>query len=141
MKKILLSSALMIAGLMTGWAAGADTGPQFLHDFKEALKAGKKANKPVVLIYSASWCPPCQMMVKEVYPSKEVKEYVNKYVWAYLDVDVAKNMRSAETYGVGGIPRILLVNPAGDFLNDQTGASDPKDFADFLSKGLKKFGK
>lgn len=112
--------------------------PAFKTNYAEALAAAKSEGKPVVLVFSAVWCPPCQAMKKEVYPSREVRAYHDKFVWAYLDVDEEANGKTAATYKVQGIPHIQFLSPDGQPVDQQIGASAPKDFAKTLAGVLKK---
>ena len=68
--------------LAAGSSKAADGAPHFEHDFDKAAAVAKKENKPLIVIFSASWCPPCQQMKKEVYPSKTVTPYHDSFVWA-----------------------------------------------------------
>lgn len=106
--------------------------PKFKTSYRAALSEAKKQNKPVILIFSASWCGPCQKMKKEVYPSAEVQPWHDKFVWAYLDTDDASNRKAAEKYGVRGIPHIEFVNAEGESIDKQVGSSPAEAFAKTL---------
>lgn len=112
--------------------------PHFVSTMKEAKEKAKAEGKPVVAVYSAVWCPPCQAMKKKVYPSSEVKAYHDKFVWAYIDTDVKENAPDAAKAGVTGIPHIQFLNKDGKEIGKQVGGTSPENFAETLEKMLKK---
>jgi thioredoxin-related protein len=114
--------------------------PAFEHKLSDALAKAKAEGKPVVAVFSAVWCGPCQQMKKEVYPSAEVKKYHDKFVWAYLDTDEESNSRDAEKFGVTGIPHIQFLDKNGKAVVKQVGSSSPDQFASTLKDVLKKAG-
>ncbi|RBP43862.1 thioredoxin-like protein [Roseimicrobium gellanilyticum] len=112
--------------------------PAFVSTLTEAKTKAKAEGKPVIAVYSAVWCPPCQAMKKKVYPSAEVKKYHDKFVWAYIDTDVKENGPDAQAAGVTGIPHIQFLDKDGKEIDKQVGGTSPDDFADKLAKVLKK---
>jgi thiol:disulfide interchange protein len=109
--------------------------PPFVSSYRQALSKAEKEGKPVVLVFSAAWCPPCQQMKKTVYPSAEVAALHDKFVWAYLDVDESGNAKTAEKYQVNGIPHIEFLSASGKSLGRQVGGVSSDRFADML-KGI-----
>src|SRR3954453_21753915 len=97
--------------------------PAFEHKLSDALTKAKTEGKPVIAVFSAVWCGPCQMMKKDVYPSAEVKKYQDKFVWAYIDVDDEANNADSEKYGVSGIPHIQFLSKDGKKVDKQFGSS------------------
>jgi thioredoxin-related protein len=121
----------------TEWKKGGTVDdPPFVRSYQEARELAIKEHKPMVLIFSASWCPPCRQMKKNVYPSASVKAYHDKFVWAYLDVDIASNQPAAQQFGVNGIPHIVGVKADGTRLFTQVGGSNPAAFALQLQTAL-----
>ncbi len=137
MKKLLtlLIAALMLPAIASEFPAGS---PKFSTSYADALATAKKEGKPVILVFSAAWCPPCQSMKKNVYPSAEVKPLHDKFVWAYLDVDDEANAKAAQKYGVEGIPHVQFLNSEGKNVNKLVGGVKPAEFASLLNKVLAK---
>ena len=114
--------------------------PKFETKYKSALAEAKKAGKPVIVVFSASWCGPCQANKKNVYPADAVKPYHDKFVWAYLDTDEKANGKAAEEFGVSGIPHIQFLSKDGKSLDKQVGGTSPAAFAKKLDEVLAKAG-
>ena len=112
--------------------------PTFLTNYDAALKAAKESGKPVVLIFSASWCPPCQANKKNVYPGAQVKPFHDKFVWAYLDADQKENVPAMQKFGVSGIPHIQFLGKDGASLGNLVGGTSAEDFASVLTQVLAK---
>lgn len=115
--------------------------PKFLTTQAAALKASKDSGKPLILVFSASWCGPCQLNKNQVYPSKEVQPYHDKFVWAYLDADDEANIPAMEKAGVSGIPHIEIVDKHGKRIGQSIGSTSPAEFANTLTNALKAAGK
>ena len=138
MKKFILclTAALFALPLLAGdFPKGS---PPFEHSLASVEAKAKKSGKPMVVVFSAVWCPPCQAMKKDVYPSKEVTALHDKFEWAYIDVDEEGNAAAAKKFGVNGIPHIELLDSSGKSLGNQVGSTSPGDFAATLKKTLAK---
>ncbi|MFC5455351.1 thioredoxin family protein [Prosthecobacter fluviatilis] len=132
---------LLVLAAVTSLALASDFpkgSPPFQDSSTGAMSAAKASGKPVVLIFSAAWCPPCQAMKHDVYPSAEVKAFHDKFVWAYLDIDDPRNEGVASKYGVNGIPHIEFLNAAGKEIGKQVGGVSTEDFAKTLESVLAK---
>lgn len=135
---------LLVLAAATGLALASDFpkgSPAFKDSSTSAISAAKKSGKPIIMVFSAAWCPPCQMMKKEVYPSAEVKAFHDKFIWAYLDVDDPQNEEIATKFSVQGIPHIEFLDSSGKEIDKQIGANSPEDFAKTLSSVLAKVKK
>jgi thioredoxin-related protein len=143
MNTLLRSIALgMLAACSVALAADFPEGsPPFASKLSDALAKAQAENKPVIAVFSAVWCPPCQMMKKEVYPSAEIKKFHDKFVWAYIDTDEKSNAADAQKFKVEGIPHIEFLSKEGKSLDQQIGADSPSGFAKTLAKVLKKADK
>jgi thioredoxin-related protein len=137
MKKltILALSFLTLASLASDFPKGS---PAFLSSSESALKQAAESGKPIIMVFSAAWCPPCQSMKNEVYPSREIKAYHDKFVWVYLDVDQSGNEAAAKKFGVSSIPHIQFLGSDGKAVSKQVGGSSSDQFAKTLAGVLKK---
>jgi thioredoxin 1 len=63
-----------------------------------------QAKEPVVVDFTAAWCPPCQMMAPVV--ARLAEEFAGKVKIGKLDTD--ENPEIAIQYGVSGIPTLGL---------------------------------
>lgn len=130
---------LSVLALGLSFSAKADEASLTFHsDFKKAEAAAKKEGKPIITIFSATWCPPCQTMKKKVYPSNTIKPFHKEFVWAYLDADVSANRKLMNKYGVEGIPHIAFLSSDSKQIGKTVGGMDAKTFAKVLTDVLKR---
>src|ERR1700712_1450568 len=61
-----------------------------------------KTNKLVFADFTATWCPPCQQMRRDVWSDQEVAHSLESLVPAQIDVD--QNRAIAGQYGINVIP-------------------------------------
>lgn len=135
----LFAMALFSVASVTMASDFPEGSPKFSTNFNTTLKEAKKNGKPIVVVFSAIWCPPCQEMKKAVYPSEPVKAYHDQFNWAYVDVDESSNEKVVTKFEAGNIlPTVLFLDAQGELIKKSEGFSDAKDFAKLLKGVIKK---
>lgn len=95
------------------------------------LEAGgtiRRADRPVIIDFSATWCGPCQQF-KPIFHDAAA-EYANDYYFYSVDVDNCPEM--AQAYSVQSIPQVSVLYPDGTIYNHQPGFMDADQFKAFL---------
>ena len=81
-------------------------------DLDAALVEARQSGKLVLVDFMADWCPPCIAMKHDVWPDPDVERAVAAgYVPVMIDID--RDGRTADRYGVRGIPTILVLDGDG----------------------------
>jgi thiol:disulfide interchange protein len=137
----IIIAPLLVASISAFAADFPKGSPKFEHTYRAALSEAKKSGKPILVVFSAVWCGPCQAMKKDVYPSDAVKPFHEKFVWAYLDADDKDNEKPMKEYKVAGIPHIEFLSSDGKSIGNHVGSTSPEEFAKKLESVLAKAGK
>jgi len=124
--------AISIAGCSHAEPAVADNIP-WRTDYTAALAEGKQAGKPILIDFSATWCPPCQEMKHSAWPDPRVGQLAGSaYIPLAMDVDAAGSQDAAHRYGITTIPAILVVDGDGKVLR-QSSYMSADELAAFLA--------
>lgn len=98
-------------------ANAQDEGTVFVEKpFPEVLAQAKQEGKMVMIDCYATYCPQCVRMVREVFPKKEVGEYINsRFVCAKYNLDNEAKEYS-KGWDVQSFPAFLFMNADGEVL-------------------------
>lgn len=115
--------------IMTGWVDGMPAGQQL----------AQEADKPMVVMFTAGWCGPCQSLKKNVLTKAEVHEQLQAdFVPVQIDLTDQSannpNMAVASEYGVRGYPTILAMTPDGKVIEAYGGNRTVTSFNAWLSR-------
>ncbi len=127
MKKIAILSTLFIAAL--AWAQGIKFEDG---NFASILAKAKKENKLIFVDAYASWCGPCKLMVKNIFPLKTVGDYYNShFINAKIDMEKGEGIELAKKYNVKAFPTYLFIDGNGEAIHRTLGYVEEKDFIQF----------
>ncbi len=115
--------------VMAGWADGMPAGQAMAED----------AGKPMVVLFTAGWCPPCQQLKKNVLTKPEVGDALQAgFVSVQIDLTDQSssnpNVAVAQQYGVSGIPTVIAMTPDGERIEAYRGRHDVASFTAWLDR-------
>ena len=110
----------------------------------EAMSAAKVSGRPILVDVYAPWCPWCAKLQTEVYPSEEIKEYIEKYFEiARLNIDDEDNLVEFKGYtltsaelasglGAQATPTTVFLTAEGDYITRLPGYMEADEFIHVL---------
>lgn len=115
-------------------------GIKFEHgQLEDALAKAKVENKLIFVDVYTSWCGPCKLMTKNVFPKSEVGQFYNKHFVNYkLDAEDAsvKGPDFAKKYDVNAYPTYLFLDAKGKLLYTSGGAMSAEMFIKIGQKAI-----
>ncbi|MEM9020918.1 MAG: thioredoxin family protein [Planctomycetota bacterium] len=106
--------------------SGQNTDKQVMVGWQDGLDAGKQVaaeqDRPMVVLFTASWCPPCQRLKKSVFQDAAVNQLLGEqYVAVQVDLSDRShdnpNHAIRQQYHVNGIPAVMAMNKQGDVVS------------------------
>ena len=73
--------------------------------FQDALARAKRERKPLIVDFTASWCQPCQRMLRETFPDPLVADLLDERC-VLVTVDTDEHPEVAHRYNVVGLDGI-----------------------------------
>ena len=138
---IMLGGAAVLALIFYPMVRGSGSGAlqegsiKWQTDLPGALTQAKGAGKPVLIDFSATWCPPCQKMKSDVWPDDAVGHAVMAgFIPVFMDVDERGAQAAGQRYGVESIPTIIVADADGKVLRSHTGFMSRDELLAFLAE-------
>ncbi|MCR4918669.1 MAG: thioredoxin family protein, partial [Prevotella sp.] len=104
-KRLFLSCCIVLCGL----SATAQTNFRAI-TYQQALEASKAEGKPVFIDFYTSWCGPCKMMARDVFPQQKVGDYFNaNFVCIKLDAE-KEGKEQAKKFKVSAYPTFKVIS-------------------------------
>lgn len=85
-----------------------------------------------MVVFTASWCGPCQAMKREVYSRRDVQFEMGFYKTYMIDVD--KHPEFAKKHGVTALPRIIIMDKQLKHIASEEGYMPPETLKQWLRK-------
>ena len=78
--------------------------------YHQALEASRAEGKPVFIDFYTSWCGPCKMMARDVFPQQKVGDYFNQnFVCIKLDAE-KEGREQAKKFKVSAYPTFKVIS-------------------------------
>ncbi|WP_165785734.1 thioredoxin family protein [Cloacibacterium normanense] len=133
MKKIILFLFLVISTVLFS-QDGIKFGKQ---SFAKTLEQAKKENKLIFLDAFASWCGPCKLLDKNVFPKKEVGDYFNaNFLNLHIDMEKGEGIEIAKKYSIYSYPTLLFIDGDGKVVYKAAGYMSPQELISIAKEAV-----
>ena len=127
MKKMLIAGAVFMAAFCEAGTAKAEQAEKAVwsDNYVQVRKTASEKKVPILMLFSGSdWCPPCIQLDRTVLDTREFAAYAAKGKFVLFKADFPRNKKIApetaaqnrqlmQTYGIQGVPTILLTDANG----------------------------
>lgn len=108
MKSLQLTLALSVLGWLSATLVAQDP-----LDYRTAFKNAQAGEKPLLVLVTADWCPPCLLMKKTTIPALMKKEAFRDFNYATVDLDKEEKL-ARQLIGERGVPQLIMFEKQGD---------------------------
>ena len=130
----MLCATVMQAALLL---TGADATPAKAETYTAARRVTVETGKPMVVMVSTDWCPPCQVMKKSILPRVREHGLLRKVAFAMVNPDRDSKLANQITGG-GPIPQLVMFRktPKGWVRKKLIGGQSVETVEEFIKDGL-----
>ena len=82
-------------------------------DYRTAYQQAQEGDKPLLVLVTATWCPPCQVMKKTTIPELMQKEAFKGFHYSTVDLDEEETL-ARQLIGDRGVPQLIMYEKQGD---------------------------
>lgn len=129
---------MALLGLAIQMNAQTTEGMKFCKEgtkFAEAVAQAKVENKMVFLDCYTSWCGPCKMMARDIFPQKKVGDFMNpKFICIKIDMEKGEGPSLTQKFQVSAFPTFIIFNSDAQEIGRFLGGSDADGFIDRVKK-------
>ena len=88
------------------------------NNWEELLQVAQKANKPILAVFSATWCGPCQQVKAGVFKSADFEKVANEVVLLYIEQTTKEGAAYNSKYNVVAFPSFKMFSAHGVLLDN-----------------------
>ena len=105
-------------------------------DIDRAFAQARAQNKPVLLYWGASWCPPCNQLKATLFNRQDFAALSRSFVAVHVDGDRPGAQKLGTRFKVSGYPTVVLFTPQGQEITRLPGEADAPQVMAVLQSGL-----
>lgn len=75
--------------------------------YQDAYRDAQTGDKPLLVLVSATWCPPCQVMKQTTIPQLMQKNAFKEFHYATVDLDQEEDL-ARQLIGDRGLPQLIM---------------------------------
>lgn len=134
---IALGSVAHVATAAPPSASATKSKIQWHHSLKAAHKLAIEQDKPLLIVFGASWCTYCHKLERETLGDKRITALVERdFIPVHLDFD--KDAKVAKILEVERLPCTVILSPQADLLQKHEGYAEFKEYNQTLQAALEK---
>lgn len=127
----ILVLAMIAVSIAATWAAPRQIIP-WRSDYAAAVAEARAGGKLAVLYFTADWCEPCRRMKRTTWADPAVRDALAGFVPIRIDIDAMPAV--AEEFGVKSVPRLIILDDAGEPLSIRSGYGRSGDIIAWLGR-------
>lgn len=116
----------------------AQDGMEFFEgSWADAVSKAEAEDKLIFLDAYTTWCGPCKLMAKKIFPREDVGSYFNeRFVNMKIDMEKGEGIELARKFNVLVYPTLLFVNGSGELVHRSAGYHTVPQFLELGEKAL-----
>ena len=104
-------------------------------DLATAQRVSAQSDKPVMIVFGATWCGACKMLKQKTLTNARVAEAAQQ--WVTVEIDVDKERAIATQYGIKSLPTTVFFKGDSKKLGF-VGAAGPEDMLNVMQAAYSK---